>query len=465
MKKSKLILLLNSFSRKEWRSFQRFVRSPYLNLRDDVIELLDYLQECLLDLKIEPTKKTAFIRLYPKEVFNDHKVRVAMSNLFKLAEAFVAWEQQIDAPTDYLKLAQDFRRRGLEKHLAKAIEQARKEQNQKEHKDAAYYLQEYYLQKEIYEQQAARKRSEPLNFETSFEALDSFYLIQKLQQACFARSHQQVYKHQYDYGLLHPLLEYIQNTHLRKNPAIAIYYHCFLALTDSKEPSHFRELKKYLLREEQVFEHAEMRDLFLLATNFCLRQHNEGNSAYLPDLLELYQEGLDKGYLLKEGQLSRFTFRNMVTLGLIQKEYEWVEQFIHKYKSKLEEKYQESMAGLCLARLEYSKKNYDKALELLQKAEYEDLLLNLAAKTVLMKVYFSLDEYDLLEAHLHAMRTFIRRKKIMGYHRDNYLNMIRFMQKILELQLMDVAGKERLRAEINDSKAIVEKEWLLEILR
>ena len=259
-------------------------------------------------------------------------------------------------------------------------------------------------------------------------------------------------------------MSHIAENDLLQIKSIALYYHCYLALSASEKTHHFQSLKQLLFEVDQQFQHTEMRDLYLLAINFCLRQYNAGNPSYLPDLLEFYQEGLERKYLLTDQRISRFTYRNVVTLGLIQREYSWIEQFIHAYKEYLEPKYQESMFGLCLARLEYSKGNYDKALSLLQKADYQDLLLNLAAKTVQIKIYFALDELDLLEAHLHAMQAFIRRKKVMAYHRDNYLNMIRLVRKVLELQPFDKQGKEALKREIQEQKSLVEREWLLEIL-
>ena len=66
------------------------------------------------------------------------------------------------------------------------------------------------------------------------------------------------------------------------------------------------------------------------------------------------------------------------------------------------------------------------ALKLLQKAEFGDLLLNLAARSLQLKIYYELQELDLLDSHLQAFRTFLRRKKELGYHRDNYLNTVRF---------------------------------------
>ena len=146
------------------------------------------------------------------------------------------------------------------------------------------------------------------------------------------------------------------------------------------------------------------------------------------------------------------------------RDLEWVERFVHQYRPFLKEEHREGLFSFNLARLEYQRRDLGKALQLLQRAEYKDLLLNLAAKTLQLKIFYELQEFDLLESHLQAIRTFIRRKKVMGYHRENYLNTVHFTQKLLETNLFDKNAKATLRREIEDTKALAEKEWLMKMI-
>ena len=116
------------------------------------------------------------------------------------------------------------------------------------------------------------------------------------------------------------------------------------------------------------------------------------------------------------------------------------------------------------ARLEYNRKNYDNALNLLQKADFKDLLNNLIAKTLLIKIYYELEAYNILESHLDSLQTFIRRKKVMGYHKENYLNIVQFTKKLLTTNLDDSLEKEKLKNRIEKEEVLTEKKWLLEQL-
>ena len=96
-----------------------------------------------------------------------------------------------------------------------------------------------------------------------------------------------------------------------------------------------------------------------------------------------------------------------------------------------------------------------------QKANYRDVLVNLATKTLLLKTYYALDEFDLLQSHLDAMHNYITRKRVIGYHRSNYLNIIRYASKLLALRFSSKTEVEKLRTAIVAEEHLSEKEWFL----
>jgi len=125
--------------------------------------------------------------------------------------------------------------------------------------------------------------------------------------------------------------------------------------------------------------------------------NNIGVEGYLRKLFDINKIGIESGAFLEKGFLSRFTYKNIVTAGVRLKEYKWTEQFIEQYKPLLEDKYRESSYSYNKAVLEYDKKNYSNAISLLQKADYDDVLLNLAAKNILLKIYYGLEYLDHME--------------------------------------------------------------------
>ena len=465
MKNSLLFDLFSTLSRKEMRALGRFLETPFFNLRKDVFQLFNYLAECREHLKIIPDKRQAFRNIYQNEVYEDHKMRLIMSLLLRLIEHFLVHQSFFSEPVKVKnRLATIYRERKLTKHFGRSLRECKKMQSIAPFRNADYYFDGYQIHLEEYLHIADRKRISALNLQTISDELDTAFIALKLRQTCLSLSHQAVYNTEYHFGLLNEILTYVEEKKLIEIPAISVYYYCYKSLVDPSEVSHFQLFKALIIQESQKFPIEEIRDLYLLAINICTKQYNEGNPEYLKESFDLYKEGLRNGCLLSRGVLSRFTYRNIVTHGLIMKEYEWLEDFIESYRDKLELAYRESMYSFCLARLEYSRKNYSKALNLLQKSDYQDLLLNLSAKTVLLKIFYELEEFDLLESHLEAMKTFLRRKDIIGYHRENYKNLIRFTQRLLELKPFDIRGRAILKQEMEQTGLLAERTWLIENL-
>lgn len=463
MENTRLLKLLRTFSDAELRALKKFVRSPYFNQRREVIGLLDFLEKPLKTNRPAPGKEEAFTAVFGKAQFDDHRIRMAMSFLFQLANQFLAVQGFLnDTPGIRLSLASLLRQRKLPDHAAQARVEAATALLGRPLRNAEFQQQHYQFLLEKYRSEVEINPTGPLPLQELSHQLDRAYLSRKLWQSCFMLSHQAVYNTRYDFGLLDAALNYLETAPALQDPSVAVYYFCYRALTNPTETAYFQQFKRLLLQHSALFQTDEMRDLYLLAINFCIRRYNAGNPDYLSEQFDFYRDGLAKQYFLSEGALSRYTYLNAATIGLVLHELDWTEQFIHEYRGYVKEPHRESLFSFNLARLEYHRRRLDEALKLLQKAEYKDLLLHLAAKTLQLKIFYELEEFDLLESHLQTLQTFIRRKKELGYHRENYLNTIRFTRKLLETNLYDKNARKALREEIEGTKAVAEKEWLLE---
>ncbi len=460
MQKSQLVSLLNTFSTKEIRDFRKFINSPFFNQRKDVIQLFESLVQYIFEFQIIPDKKLLYKQVYPKSPYDDQQFRLIVSYCFKHLEEFLVI-QSLDEIKNKINLSEIYRKRKLPKLFKKSIGRARHllEKQSGRNTDYQYYyfqilLEEYYFT-------SGFQRTGEQNLQELNDHLDVFYFNQKLRQICLSLSHQTVYKTEYHFGMLSEIIEYIEEQNLLENPSIAIYYYVYHILTKPEEIHHFEKLKIALFSNSNIFPKSEIRDLFLLSINYCIKRLNEGNKQFEEEMFDLCKEGLRQEHLISNGMLSRFTHQNITTIGLIRKEYDWVENFIHQYKNHVEKQHRESSYSYNMARLEYARKNFDKVLSLLQKTEYDDLLLNLAAKTIALKIYFELEEISLLESHLEAMKKFIYRKKIIGYHKENYLHLIAFTKQLLELKNYDKEACLSLKEKIESTKSVAEKTWLL----
>lgn len=463
MKNSRLLDVLTTLSRKEVSAFSQFIASPYFNQREDLRLFWQYLSLQFFQLNIVPEKQAIFQKIYPENNYDAQQIRLLMSLLLKQIERFFACQALLqDAAEMKILQARAYRKRGLVKQFRYIQRDLDRLQNKKPFRDAAYLELQYQIQFEQYQFTSSQKRIDAQNLQEVSDSLDLAFIALKLRNTCLAISHQTVYNVQYEVGLLEDMLSYVREKMLLNVPAIGLYYHCYYALIQPAEERHFMAFKKMIMAYGHQFPAEEIRDLYLLAINYCIKRLNEGHQAFAWEGLELYKEGLQHKVLITNGLISRFSYRNIVAMGLIAEDFTWVASFISDYRSYLPKAHRESMFSFNMARLKYRRKNYTAALQLLQKSEYKDLLLNLAAKTIQLKIYYELEEFDLLHAHLKAMEQFIRRKKVIGYHRTNYLNLIRFVEKLLKLNPFDKEARGQLHSEIEASEVLTEKGWLVE---
>jgi len=225
--------------------------------------------------------------------------------------------------------------------------------------------------------------------------------------------------------------------------------------------AHFDDLKNLLADRPERWSPAELNDLYRMAVNFCIRRINQGEETYYRAIFELYQSGLAAGALLDNGLLSRWTYNNVALTALSLHEFDWTWRFLHDYAPSLPEDHREAALHFNLARYFFEKKDFQSAMRHLLRMEYDDVLQNLAAKVMLCKIYYLLDESDALENQLDSIQIYIRRKKVLGYHKDNYQAIVRFMRRLVALNPNDPAQKYALRQQIAAAAVLTEREWLM----
>ena len=126
--------------------------------------------------------------------------------------------------------------------------------------------------------------------------------------------------------------------------------------------------------EWAAFPEAKMRDLYLIAINYCIKQQNRSEKVFVKEGFELYKSGLENKILLENGILSVYTYKNVHLLADKIQEYDWILIFLEKYKSFLPTEQRENHYNFNVAQYFFRRKNYQKAMPLLQTIEFSDVL-------------------------------------------------------------------------------------------
>jgi len=463
MTSTRLWEIFHNLDKKEIKEISKFVRSPYNNNRDDVSKFFEILAFHKIKNTPLPSSEAIFMQIYDKSMtFSNTQMHHLSSWLLKLIENyFIQSEVKENIPLQNQILLQSYAKRKLERHFDRHFQFSLQELN-KVNKDAKYYDYLYQLNEDYFQFHSNQSRLTTYNFQEISDNLDIAYISKKLRSSCFMLSHQILANTQYELRIISLILEYINDYEYTKHPSIGIYYYLYRAMQNEADMKlHFDQFINILKEHEHEFSSNELRDIYLLALNICIKKNNEDQTEFTKLGLELYKKGISQKLLLKDGVLSRFTFRNIVSFAIKLNDFQWVKNFIDDYSSQIEKEHRESMISFNLARLAYAQQDYTQAMLLLQKSDYKDVLLNLASKTLLLKIYYELNEFSLLEYHLDAMKVFLNRHKSIGYHKNNYLALTKFTRKLINLESGKSLLKTKLLEQVMNTKLLVERSWLI----
>lgn len=450
----------------ELRLFKRFVHSKHFNQHKKVVNLFELIRPKLRYVTFELSKLDAFNHLFPKQSYNDKKIRDVMSYLYTVLEKYLAFSDlHRKESSELISLSRSYRQRQLWKQFDTTVKRTSKILENSPVKDMNFHYQSYQLEQERYFALIDKKRSTETNLQQVVNSLDVSYFANRLRQTCSMLSHKNVFKTEYDLGIIEEIIKEVKRKELFRIPAIGIYYYVFLALSNADNPKHFKELQRELSTNGHLFDKEEMKDIYLLVINSRIRHINQDRHDLMSETLELYKAGIEKGYLLTAGQISRFTYENTITVALGLEQFTWAKDFLERYKGFLDPIYQKETYHKSLAKLNYAEQNYDLALQyLMTTALSDDVYINFDTKILMAKIYFEQGNIDALDSLVSNFQVFIRRKQTMSYHRILYQNFINSLKKLSLLNQFDRKAVLGLTNEIELLNPLPEKDWFLKQL-
>jgi len=467
MQKSVLVEILRSLSRKELRDIQKWLQSPSHNQRQDVIRLFDHLSRHLTNGEEVLEKENAWKAVFPGKPYDDAYMRQVMYFLLKAVEEYLVFTYYTSDGIRYqLALSRIYRRRKLDKAYKQAHRLGMDKLQSQPLRNDFYLLNKYFFEQVEYEYLMNVTQNAPVNLQETANALEKWFLEERLRISKDMLAHQSIYqKINYNHGLLEEVLAYVGKETTLQEPAIAVYYYAYMAFTHPNEEGYFDELEQRIHSQIEYFNRSEVRTLYLAALNYCVPKINQGRLDFARRAFDLYRKGLETQILLENNVVSRYTFGNAVGAALLNQEFVWAEKFVNDFQHHLEEKERSSIANFNLARIYFGKGEYSKAQQLLNKFEYDDTILNLEAKTMLLKIYFEESEHDAFESLLESMRTYLHRKDaISPTHRLLYKNFLSLMRKLIHLNPYSTVQKENFRKLTIETNPLPGKDWFFKQL-
>ncbi len=461
----KLYEILTTFDVYTLNRFRKYVASPFFNEKEAVLRvcdgLLPILKKRLNDSTIELPKKLELWEMAALNLeYNDTQLRRICSDLSQLAVDFLGvLEGEKDSISINRYQAQALFDKNLEKHY-KTIASNEKQKTKNELQTADILLANFLVenQRDAWLIRDMR-RTQQTNVTQAAEALDIYYLAERLRMCCDVLNYQNVLNMPIQLVGNEYIIALAEHEKYAEIPILKIYKSILKTLLEATETAHFQHLKTVLEAHISVVKPAQQREIYTFALNYCIRKINLGESDFYKELFELYQYVLLKNYIFDGEKLPAWDYKNIVTLGLRLKEFAWVERFLYDYNDRLPNDFKENALNYNLAKLNFAKGKFGKVLDFLQVVEYQDIFYTLDSKALLIKTYFELAEWAAIDAQLESFRVFlVREKTVSETTRQQFLNFCKFTKKLLLFP--NKKKMQAILAELEANTEVADKQWL-----
>lgn len=479
MKGNKLLEILRTFSEDEIKSFEKFIDSPFFERQRDVSGLYSLIKKYHPDYANENLdKQKVFSKLYPKEEFNEKKLKNLYSELTKLAEHFLLYRSlRINEINDKLSLASEYKKRDLDSLYNSVMKTIEDKLNYSPFdsyegfnlREKFFYIKdEYYFWKNDFDK----------SIKNRIEATEYFtltFLIKYLQRLRDKNMLTLRYNKPFENPLLDTLTENInfENTidSLRKSNyryvwLLEIYYYIYLCEKDNTDTEKFYKLKDIFLSHINFFSQESKDQIFSSMIGYCERAASEGKEEMYSEEFELINKMLE--FEVFTGGKNKFinpvVFRNIMLLALKLKEYDWLEIFGKNYIEKLKPNFRENLDHLLKANLNFARKYFDKALYNLSDIKYDHFMYKFDVKNLMLKIYYELglysQAYSLIDAYKHFLDDNKEHSKI---HNENYRNFLTLYSKLLKMKESgNFSELPQLLKQIRNTQSLASRIWILE---
>lgn len=478
MKNNKLIKVLKLLSKPQIKRLKEFVETPYFNKDSQVIDLFAFFNQYAPEYEVE--KKRCFQSLFPKDQYDDLKLRRLLSKAFKLLEKFLVIEEiEMKPAVKHQTLAAFYKKRlekGLFEQEIKAWQKAVKELNWDEQNVADYlianYLRDFKGKEALHKPSNKTEKNFLKAYEDHREALKNFILRNIFAERAWSGSYNKTVnwgKEEAFYKKVatklveihqeRPKEELVEwNQYLRNQ----IPYLLFKIIIEENQEA-YQELKTIIQKQAESIPDVTLHETLVEMTFYTRTSYAKTRDiAFAKEHFEALKLQLKHKLVFGNGYFNLIAFMNMVTVGLKVGEVEWIENFLQKYIHQIDPKLKQEVSNICYARLAYEKGNFETAVDLYEQRENQHWM----DKKYQMLSYYELQDFEKLDPLMNNFRVIIFRDQ------RNVSDIIKHNQKFINVLIRLVntpkSNKEKLqkiKQYITENSPIAEEEWLLAKLK
>ena len=466
MIKDRFFYLLNQLNSKEFKQFKRYLLALSDNRRIRSIKM----SQCVWDFLQEISSYSKKIELFKHQLFKECFPDLLTYDNLLLNKHLHYLSQQVE---EFLIL-QEVRNNKLKKQeMLMSVAQSRRMTKEyfvslekqtkliKAHPEQSFtnlYIQfhliyQNYFHPEIDKARKGHKgKSVQQVLEDSNKQLDLFYWTAKYRIAC-----EMILRREKIKGLIHEDLDFTE-----EEAPVLYMYKAIFDLLKEKDIALYPKAKRLVLAHLSKVNNEEQNAVIILLYNFQAMQLGQAENIQkvYEEMINIAKIGFEEEYFGQEFPLDQNVFIGFYQIARIV-DTEWADFLLENYTPILSSLHQKNTYNLCKAFYAFDSRDFEEALLLLQKIEYNNFTYLLRARVLLVMCYYELrvshqldvnNEANNFSRHLKTNRTINKNIKLM------FSNFTKFVRKLSNKQLNIL----ELENDILQTRALASKKWLLE---
>jgi hypothetical protein len=466
MTNTSLLQLVRKMDAKTLARFELWLGSDFVNAKATEKRLLAHLRkgQCGSD----PTffaEKQLCAAIGDKNAADLAQLRYVMSDLLAKTRLFLAQEVLAKRPILQAFLLDDaIKSWGVSKEMVKNQRFITQTLEAQPLRSSAFFLQKYQAEQAILDGMENQSRSGALDLEPSLKHLITYFLTEIFRNTSIMLTQQAILDKKYAAAPFENAVDFVQKQpEWLEIPAISVHFYVCQALLFPTEYTFFEKWKDVVLAFHTNFSTTELRGIYLMGINFCIKQMNVGSDFHKKEAFVLYQKALELGLLHENGWISVFTFKNIIRLGTGLSETEWTDRFFETHRASLSPDLRHEHVKFNQAFLFFQKNDFEKTILTLRDLAIFDPFVLLDSRRMLLRSYFELREWQALESFLNSFSILLKRRKNLGYHQPMNLNLIKYTRILMRKQLgFSSKSKIELQNVVKNETLLAERIWLLE---
>ncbi|HMQ70341.1 MAG TPA: hypothetical protein PKA90_15195 [Ignavibacteria bacterium] len=483
MHKSSLLEIIRTFTPKELIKFEDFVSSPYFNKNKNVFCLFAEVKKYapkFTDENLE--KEKVWKKLFPQKVYNYGIMKNLIHDLGKLCESFL--NEEIYKTQDFEKMQNLFISlfsRNINNIFENKMAAAERIFRDNFDKNNYIFIADFYKSRKdllelnenfIHQNNPKVKKQSGIQSFSGYMIygflIDCFRTFQKTVVNSNSSNHPleknfltSFLRQMDEHKIIESVLKESEKTSVKDHVILKCYYSMYKALILNDNMDAYYEFKNNFSEYSGHFSDDELK-LMCVFLQTCLTNLKVSVKDFYKEYFEAIQLGYKgKPMLNEDGSISAQVYFSLVNVSCGANETDYTLNFINKYTDKLPEELRECFYNYSMAQLNFTKCNFEKALEFIVKIQKEPLYLKFSIKNLQHSIYYELNDRESFDYTFDSFKHFIKKNKLTSESRvivlTKYCGYLKSMFKLKEKY--DSFVFDILKKEIEETK-VGNKAWL-----